>query len=58
MVPPVKLTALREAAIQACDAFIGTIRDAHDKFSPLIAAIDPGLSAFRANGSKMVFWHG
>ena len=39
MVPPVKLTALREAAIQACDAFIGTIRDAHDKFSPLIAAI-------------------
>jgi len=34
MVPPVKLTALREAAI------------------------DPDLSDFKANGGKMVLWHG
>lgn len=40
------------------DEYVDAIRKAHERFAPLIAAIDPDLSAFRANGGKMVFWHG
>ena len=40
------------------DAFHAAIREGHEKISPLIAAIDPDLSAFKASGGKMVFWHG
>lgn len=40
------------------DEYIEVIREGHERFAPVIAAIDPDLSAFRANGGKMVFWHG
>ena len=40
------------------DEYFDAIREAHERFAPVIAAIDPDLSAFRANGGKMVFWHG
>lgn len=40
------------------DEYIEAIREGHERFAPVIAAIDPDLSAFRANGGKMVFWHG
>ena len=40
------------------DTFVEVIREGQEKFSPIIAAIDPDLSAFKANGGKMVFWHG
>ena len=40
------------------DAYIDAIREGHERFAPVIAAIDPDLSAFKANGGKMVLWHG
>ena len=40
------------------DAFVEVIREGQEKFSPMIAVIDPDLSAFKARGGKMVLWHG
>ena len=40
------------------DAYIDAIREGHERFAPVIAAIDPDLTDFRANGGKMVLWHG
>ena len=40
------------------DEYIEAIRQGHERFAPMIAAIDPDLSAFKANGGKMVFRHG
>ena len=40
------------------DEFYKAVREGHEKISPLISAIDADLSEFKANGGKIVFWHG
>lgn len=40
------------------EEFFEEIARGHDKIAPIIAAIDPDLSDFKASGGKIIMWHG